>query len=290
MRPPLIPPQPLTLEMSDGYRVFARYWPAPSPRAAILYLHGIQSHGGWFEWSASVLASCGCTVLLPDRRGSGRNDAARGDVPNRQRWLDDVAEQLAWIDSHTRAPREIVGVSWGGKLACSYAARNPRAAGRLLLISPGVFPRVDLPTFAKFAIAVSLFTAPDREFEIPLNDPALFTRNPAGHDFISRDTLKLQRVTARFLYQSRLLDRRLWRGGDGPISQHVTALFSKSDPIIRTQETAAWLRRTCTQTPDVTEFTDSGHTPEFDADAERFDRLLREWAIGIPAGASPGTG
>lgn len=280
MRSPLVPPQHVTLEMSDGYPVFARYWPREKPRAAVLYLHGIQSHGGWYEWSASLLAVCGCAVLMPDRRGSGRNAIARGDTPNGRRWLDDVDEQLAWLSRHAAAPPEIVGVSWGGKLACSFAIDRPTAVGRLLLIAPGVFPRVDLPASKKFWIGISLIGAPDRQFEIPLNDPALFTDNPAGRDFICRDPLKLTSVTARFLLESRRLDRQLWRSPDRVLQPHVTAVLCDSDRIIHSSRTHAWLLRVCAQHPAIIELKNYQHTPEFDRNSALFERDIRRWAAG----------
>ncbi|MBU0618189.1 MAG: alpha/beta hydrolase, partial [Planctomycetes bacterium] len=107
MRPPLIPPVFQRWTMSDGYLLRGRVW-SPSlgdASRAIIYLHGIQSHGGWFEWSASVLASAGCTVVLPDRRGSGLNDAHRGDTPSWQRWLLDIDELAAWTQAEFGAER-----------------------------------------------------------------------------------------------------------------------------------------------------------------------------------------
>lgn len=76
---PHSPPEFHSWTMSDGYVLHGRLWhPAGIARdGAILYLHGIQSHGGWFEWSASLLAHLGYPVLLPDRRGSGLNRPAR---------------------------------------------------------------------------------------------------------------------------------------------------------------------------------------------------------------------
>ncbi|HMQ16427.1 MAG TPA: hypothetical protein PKC49_10665, partial [Phycisphaerae bacterium] len=62
MRSPLSPPKLIQWTAADGYVLSGRVWtpaqtPARSP--AVLYLHGIQSHGGWFEWSASLLAQAG---------------------------------------------------------------------------------------------------------------------------------------------------------------------------------------------------------------------------------------
>src|SRR5690348_12732377 len=84
----------VTIRFSDHYQAVARFWMPPSPRGAVLYLHGIQSHGGWFEDSAKHLAEAGFAVLLADRRGSGRNHVDRGHAPNARRLLRDCAECL----------------------------------------------------------------------------------------------------------------------------------------------------------------------------------------------------
>ena len=42
----------LSIPLPDDYGAYARYWPASDPAGAVLYLHGIQSHCGWYEESA----------------------------------------------------------------------------------------------------------------------------------------------------------------------------------------------------------------------------------------------
>ncbi|HZT81146.1 MAG TPA: alpha/beta hydrolase, partial [Gemmataceae bacterium] len=81
---------------SDGYRWQYRHYPsaAGGPRARVVCVHGIQSHGGWYEPSCRRLAGEGFDVCFLDRRGSGLNQQARGDTPTFRRLLDDLAEFL----------------------------------------------------------------------------------------------------------------------------------------------------------------------------------------------------
>ena len=74
----------ITIRLPDGYEAYARYWSPPVCRGGVLYLHGIQSHGGWYERSAARLCESGFAVLQPDRRGSGRNQPQRqlGEAPD----------------------------------------------------------------------------------------------------------------------------------------------------------------------------------------------------------------
>ncbi len=275
--------------MSDGYELQGRFWPASAVTdTGVLYVHGIQSHGGWFEWSAGLLAELGVPVLVPDRRGSGLNQAARGDTPAAERWLADLDECAAWAVKEAGVKRlAVVGVSWGGKLAAAWAARRPELVAALLLIAPGIFAAVDLPVWAKIGVGLSLLTGGRREFPIPLNDPALFTDNPAGRQFIQQDPFRLQRVTARFLWHSRCLDGIVKSLKVG-IFQHPVSLFlAGNERIIRNQPTQAWLQRIAVA-PRVRQFAHAAHTLEFESDLTEFAAALRGWTVDCQlTGATP---
>lgn len=280
MRTPRDPPEPYTWKVSDGYELRGRLWPSSQPTSdsAIVYLHGIQSHGGWFEWSASLLASGGAPLLLPDRRGSGLNAAARGDTPGAQRWLDDLDELADWAATEFDVRRcAVVGVSWGGKLALAWALQRPQRVSRVLLIAPGLFPAVDVSLFTRLRIGLALLTAPQRPFGIPLNDPALFTDSPEGRAFIASDPLKLTQATARFFFESARLDRQLARAPAGTLQPPVRLLLAGRDRIIRNEPTVAWLRRIAVQPPQIHIDPDAAHTLEFEAERTALAEQLTLW-------------
>ncbi|MFH1749090.1 MAG: alpha/beta fold hydrolase [Planctomycetota bacterium] len=265
--------------MSDGYLLRGRVWPGRSPtRAVVLYLHGIQSHGGWFEWSASLLAEAGCTVVLPDRRGSGMNDAARGDTPSYQRWLSDLDELADWAGQRWKTDVvDLVGVSWGGKLAATWAHLRSERVRRQLLIAPGLFPAVDIRPWAKIGVGLSLLVGGQHYFDIPLSAAALFTENPAGRAFIESDPHKLTRTTGRFLWNSRKLDRILAGIARRELSTPTSLLLAGRDRIIQNTPTVTWIRRVAIQTPEVIELSDYSHTLEFAQDASAFAAQLQHW-------------
>ncbi|MCK4343456.1 MAG: alpha/beta fold hydrolase [Phycisphaerae bacterium] len=266
--------------MSDGYALQGRLWRATGrkPDCGILYLHGIQSHGGWFEWSASLLADSGNPVLLPDRRGSGLNQAARGDTPGRERWLADLDELSDWAEREFGVSQfAVVGVSWGGKPAVAWALKRSERVQRLLLIAPGLFPAVDVGLGGRLRVGVSLLTRPTRLLPIPLDDPALFTQNPMGQSFIASDALKLTHATARFFYESSRLDRMLLRAGEGSLRAQTTLVLAGRERIIRNARTEAWLERLAAGPLTVHTFPNASHTLEFESEPEPFGRLVEEW-------------
>ena len=283
MRSPRIRPEFQSWLMSDGYPVQGRLWRSHKEQVslAFIYLHGIQSHGGWFEWSAALLAESGNPVLLADRRGSGLNHHARGDTPSAERWLEDIDELATWAEREFGVRRfGVVGVSWGGKLAAAWARRRPELVERLLLIAPGLFPAVDLSLLEKLRVGFSLLKRGRKMFEIPLNDPALFTENPAGQEFIANDPLRLIHVSARFLWHSQCLDRRLRRLSAGALGPPIQMILAGRERIICNALTEAWARRVATQPLDITNVTNATHTLEFEQDESVFADLLLRWSTG----------
>src|SRR3954471_398487 len=112
-------PRIATWPASDGYPIHVASWPtAGPPRGRVVVLHGVQSHGGWYERLGRTLAASGYETHFPDRRGSGATRQDRGHAPSAGRLVDDVAERLrALRDLDPAVPLALAGISWGGKLA-----------------------------------------------------------------------------------------------------------------------------------------------------------------------------
>ena len=183
---------------SDGYRWYYRHFPAErKPAARVVCVHGIQSHGGWYEAGCRHLRAAGCDVFFLDRRGSGMNKQARGDTPSFRRLLDDVGEFLQAVRL-PGVPLVLSAISWGGKLGAGICYRYPGLIDRLALLAPGFCPLVRPPSDERLKIAAAAVTSPTRLFPIPLNDPTLFTGNPERQKFIAEDPLALREATARF--------------------------------------------------------------------------------------------
>lgn len=266
------------LTLSDGYRAAVRWWRPPNPRGAVLYFHGIQSHGGWYEQSGAALAERGYTVLMPDRRGSGLNQSQRGHVDSLERALADATEALDALLAETGQPvAHVVGVSWGGKLAVCLAAQRPQQVASLSLVAPGLFPRVDLTTAQKFRVGLALINDRERTFPIPLNDPAYFTDNPDRVRFVQEDKLLLTHVSAPFLLATRRMDRIVRRFGETSFRNPVHLLLAGRERIIDNDRTRAWLRALPSPDRRITDYPAGCHTLEFDADPRPFLEDLVEW-------------
>lgn len=266
------------LTLPDGYRAHARWWRPDAPVGAVLYFHGIQSHGGWYESSGSQLAEKEFAVLMPDRRGSGLNAPPRGHFDSASQCESDTRHLLDVLLRETGlAAAHIVGVSWGAKQAVLLAQQVPEQVRSLTLVGPGLFPRVDLTTTEKFRVAMAMVNDRQRRFEIPLNDARLFTAHPERVEYVAGDPHKLTEVSASFLLVSRRLDKRLRGFAQCPYRGPIHVLLAGQDKIIDNDRTRAWFDTLPSPDRRLTDHPDAHHTLEFEANPTRFFDDLTGW-------------
>ena len=266
--------RPMPVE-SGRMSVLARHWPNRGTfRGSLTVLHGIQSHGAWYEQSCGRLADAGFEVWMPDRRGSGLNASDRGDAPSFRRLLDDVADTMHLAPS----PRFLVGISWGGKLAVAIQRRHAGLCDGLVLITPGLCQRVGLPLKDRIRVAIARIVNPTKLFRIPLNEPALFTANPNYLRFIEDDPIRLKRATARLLVESARLGiyNRL---SVGFVRCPVLLLLAEHDGIIDNDRTRRFVGQFRTNDLTVREYPDAHHTLEFEPNGPPFVDDLIAWLI-----------
>lgn len=260
---------------SDGYEFAYRHYPAAAMATArLVFVHGIRSHGGWYERSCFEYASRGFEVSFLDRRGAGLNERNRGDTPGDRRLIDDLAEFIRGTPSPV--PTVVAGISWGGKVALTLPATYPSLVAGVVLIAPGIVPLVTVPFATKLRIAVARLVNPTKPFPIPLNDPELFTASPYGRRFIADDPLGLRVATARFLFQSVRLDFRVRRELKR-VTCPVLLLSAGRDRIADVSKSKAVLARGLP--PGVlTErtYAEAPHTLEFEAACPFIDDIA-EW-------------
>ncbi|MBD1391171.1 alpha/beta fold hydrolase [Neiella sp. HB171785] len=210
----------------DGSKLgyFARM-ASEHPDTALVYLHGIASHSGWFELTANRLAAQGHDVYMLDRRGSGVNRSQRGitagHIDSWHDWLDDLDDFIRQIRpqySHIY----LIGLSWGGKLATAYGLAHPDKISGLALVTPGLVAAVDYNGIDKLSIAFCHLFCQQSTYPVPVT-PAMFSDKPQWVEFIEADPLRNPMVTAEFLWQTRRMDK--WIASNINQLQRPTLLF-----------------------------------------------------------------
>ncbi len=266
----------------DGYLwKYRRYEPSGPPRGEVVALHGIQSHGGWYETSSNFLADHGWGVSFLDRRGSGMNEEARSDCPSFRRLLDDIAEFMRPLRERTAGSVVLLGISWGGKLAVALQKRHPGLCDGLILVAPGLRPKVRLRLPSRLRVLWKRMTDPTQMLPIPLNEPELFTGNRERQEYIRTDPLTIHDATARFLFESRRLDvyGRLARRR---VRIPVLLLLAGQDRIINNAKTRRFARRMRRAETTVIEYPYAHHTLEFEANGPAHLDHLLTWLATVP--------
>jgi alpha-beta hydrolase superfamily lysophospholipase len=274
----MIPSFPRIAEFAcpDGYCAAVRVWEAREPRARLVLLHGIVSHGGWYAASCRALAEAGWEVHFLDRRGSGLNAERRGDVDRYETWLNDVESYLAGLPDSL--PRLLLGISWGGKLAAAVARGRPDLLTGLGLLCPGLFARQSPRLARRTAVsAAAALRMGGRRVPVPLRDPALFTDDPRWQAYVRDDPLTLRDVTIRFAAADGELTRYA-RESPGSIRVPTLMVLAGRDRIVENEPTRAFFRQLGTEQRQLVEFPDAAHTLEFDAACENYCRAIVDWA------------
>jgi alpha-beta hydrolase superfamily lysophospholipase len=271
-------PQSRTFEASDGYPFHVALWPAQRPaRGHVVVLHGVQSHSGWYHALGRTLSSAGFETSFPDRRGSGPNLQDRGHAPSGRRLVKDIAEWLAHLRAERPSlPTVLAGISWGGKLVVIAAARYPTLIDGMVLICPGLLPRVGVSPKEKLQIALAMLSNRRRMFAIPLSDPALFTADPAAQELIASDPHSLRHATAGLLAASFFIDRQVERAPRSVI-QPTLLMLAGQDRIVDNARTLDYFRKLAATDREVIQYPEAHHTLEFEADPSRYASDLIRW-------------
>lgn len=261
----------------DGVPLRYREWNPKNVKGAVICLHGIRSHGAWYLESCAYLCRRGYRVLFPDRRGSGINRKAGGGDPRCERWIRDAGYfvNLAARDLPGK-PLHLLGVSWGGRIAAVTAARAAAQLKSVVFSTPGIASLREYPLRMKLAVVAALITKNEREFVVPVENPALFTDDPDEQGYIEEDELSLRRVTARFLFESRRLEK-LARREFTRIRIPLFLLLAGRDEIVDNAATRA-LFDACTSSGKTLKLYERArHTLEFDACRGEYFEDLARW-------------
>ena len=219
----------------------------------------------------------GVAVYAPDRRGSGRSGGpARPPRPLRARAGRRRARWCGWSSAeHPGTPLFLAASSWAAKLGVVYAARRPAPLSGLLLLGPGLLPRVSLSRADRLAVVAGHLVAPTARLAIPLT-PEMYTANPPYLDFIRADRLRLLQATTRFFWETARLDRapgaRRRRLG-----LPLLLLQGEDDAMMDVPATRRWFSRLGAEDKTYRAYPGAGHTLDFEPDRGRYLADLRGW-------------
>ena len=255
------------LAAADGTSLHYRSWLPVSGHAAaaVLFVHGIASHGAWFAQTAIHLASRGIAVYAADRRGSGLSGGLRGHVTSYEQALDDLDRVVDLIEEQQpETPQFLAGSSWAAKLAIAYAARAQSRLAGLLLHGPGLFPKVDLSIRQKLAVLVHHRWNPEHQLRIPLV-PESYTRDDEYLEYVRQDPYRLLTASARFFWETRRLDRARNRLA-ASLTLPILLQIGDADPVMDASATCRWLQTLTAPDRTAITYRNASHTLDFESE------------------------
>ena len=175
-----------TLEGADGTSLFMLRHELDEPKAAVVILHGYCEHCLRYGHVVDHFEKQGLNSYLIDHRGHGRSEGPRAAVLRWEEYLDDVEIFLAEVRKHyTEGPLFLLGHSMGGLIATSYVLnRKPKLDG-VILSSPYLGLKADVPQWKAVAGKVMSRLWPSISLKSDL-DPHLLSHDQAVvQDYIS---------------------------------------------------------------------------------------------------------
>jgi alpha-beta hydrolase superfamily lysophospholipase len=218
-------------------------------------------------------------VHFLDRRGSGGDAEARGDVDHWHTWIEDVAIYVRQLRESVAGPVALIGISWGGKLAAAVSRRHPKLLDALGLICPGLFSPFEPGLLKRLALRAPLpKSLQQRPVDIPLNDPALFTATPEWQTFIAEDQMTLRTITIRTAREDRALTYYA-RHAAPHLQMPLLVMLAGRDRIIDNDRVHRFFRQAASADKRLLKFETATHTLEFEPDPQPYFDALAAWLL-----------
>ncbi|MQA90842.1 MAG: alpha/beta fold hydrolase [Gemmatimonas sp.] len=269
-------PSPVWVDAPAGYRIPVRRFGMDLPGRPVVLLHGLQSHSGWFVQSARHVSSLGLPAHAFDRCGSGVNEGNCDAGPGLTGLLaeiDAVADGALAGTDHDSV--HILGHCFGSIPALLYASEHgPDRVASLVLATPALYTHTDLPGHDKARVLWSLLTGRPTRVPVPLF-PEQFSERGEFVEFVRKDPLVLQEVSARFLNEVRRARKQLPEAARR-LDVPLFIAMAGGDPICDNPRNRRLLKTVPAPT-ESHEYAGARHILEFSRQRAAFFEDLSEW-------------
>jgi alpha-beta hydrolase superfamily lysophospholipase len=183
----------------DGVQMHMHSWHPDDekPRALIIAVHGLGSHGYGMRNIGEYFAERGVAVYAPDMRGFGHYTGLKGHVMSFDEYIEDMYNIVMQIkDEYLNKLTFLFGESLGGQHVIRYVATYPRAVDGMILSCPAVSETLDIGIGTYIAGRILSILNVKRYFSSSLK------REYLSHDLeavkeLENDTLRFEMVTPR---------------------------------------------------------------------------------------------
>ncbi len=203
-----------SLAMADGTNIFYRYWQVADPTApALIFLHGLGAHTGWFIDMGNELSSRGLNVYMDDHRGFGRSGGPRGHMRASSVYLEDIRQFLDLVQArHPEAPLFLFGHSMGGIFATYVAALDAKQAKHrlhgLILANPWIKDSIEVKPTQLAGVMIGGIWGSDHLFKRDVRTQEM-TLVPEATRLLNADSYWVRQQSQSFLFQVTLMRGRV---------------------------------------------------------------------------------
>jgi alpha-beta hydrolase superfamily lysophospholipase len=256
------------------YRLQARSWGNPNDcQSAILLVHGLGAHSGWFEALARRLKVRNLFVLSYDQAGFGKRRNER--FKSSKQWLEDLTVAFKYLESLVAdKPVFLAGNSMGAVVSLS-TATTLHPAG-LVLLTPGFagHPRTFTPAY-KITTLVKAGLNPEKDFDLPYG-LELVSELESVRAWLENDPDRRFSVPGRMLTELLSLTQKL-KAKKSVLECPAIMLTAGRDRIVDNKVNKQIFKKLVSRSKESRDFSDSIHDLTLNVVVEQVADELTNW-------------
>lgn len=133
-------------KVSGGVDLYFQRWMPESPKAILIFVHGLSEHVGRYNAFRRFFNSKDYGVCLYDMRGHGKSGGRKTHVNKFYEYLYDLAEFIEFVrKTSPNAPIFLVGHSLGGQIILNFVVKYAKAIRGAVVLSPNIRISLTLP-------------------------------------------------------------------------------------------------------------------------------------------------
>ncbi|MCC9600299.1 alpha/beta hydrolase [Stieleria sp. JC731] len=210
MNPAVYPAeQSSILETPDGRELHVRCEGDRNADLAFVVVHGLGEHSACYDDFVSRMTGQGHAVLIYDQHGHGRSPGRRGDAPNFETLVNDIAVALeAAAKCFSNAELVLLGHSMGGNLVLNHLLdRDHEYVRRAVVTNPMILPPNPPTKSQAFAAWLTGKLIPRIRFSASI-DPSQLTKDTDALKQMAGDDLMHEKLALGI--GSQLINQGIW--------------------------------------------------------------------------------
>ena len=263
------------LKSFDG-RVFYREWTCVSPKAVIIFVHGMGGYSGRFFEMGPYFAKAGFQIFAIEQKGHGESPSIKGHISNFKLYSSDLKSLV----EHARAQfpgRKIFvfGESMGGLITLDFCIHFQDLIDGIILVSPAVKDKLPMSLKKKAEILKAAIFDPMGFFPAGFS-ASMFTRDPLIIKRIDADELETRNFTAKFFLS--ILKAIIYvNSKPRAIKLPVLMLLSGKDTMVSAEAAAAYFKKIRSKDKELKLYPEMYHALYVDKDRIDVFKDIIDW-------------